>query len=165
MWKIREKSYKVIKYKVGVVRTKFFYSKPKIYHLWDFNEGPFAPCFESVNDFSEYLILGDYLIDFNNFKSVWYHQLHIVLDDFSKLHMVRIIFLRFQCDFLWFLVISVDCILNSERIGSMIWLVNGPSDFKSVFFFKADFGFQLLIIMLLIKNLKKIAQHTMRVIF
>ena len=78
--------------------------------------------------------------------------------DFSKLHLIRMIFLRFRYnfmrfqtlfvkiqnwrlksrltrfhvtsyDFLWFLVISYDCILEFERSDLMIPVVNGPSQF------------------------------------
>ena len=32
-----------------------------------------------LNDFNGYLISGDYVSDFNDFKSFWCHRLHIVL--------------------------------------------------------------------------------------
>ena len=68
------------------------------------------------------------------------------LSDFSKLHIIRIIFIKFKSDFMRFqtlfveirnrrlkslltrfYVISYDCILDFERSGSAISLVNGPS--------------------------------------
>ena len=47
-------------------------------------QGATHSLFECTNDSNEYLIPGDYMSDFNNSKSL-YHQLHIALDDFSKL--------------------------------------------------------------------------------
>ena len=54
---------------------------------------------ECTNDFNEYLVSGDYVSGSNDFKSI-YHRLHIVLGDFSKLHVIRMIFIQFQCDFM-----------------------------------------------------------------
>ena len=101
--------------------------------------------FECTNDFNEYMMWGDYVRDFNDFKSLWYRRLPIVLNDFSKLHTIRIIFIRFQYDFTRFQILFVkirnrrlnsrltrfyvipyDCILDFKRSGSMISLVNGP---------------------------------------
>ena len=90
-----------------------------------------------------YPISGNYVSDFNDFKSLWY-GLHIVFDDFSKRHIIRIILIRFQCDlmrFQTFFVNSQNWRLKSRLTrfhvisyhflwrGSMISLVNGPSEF------------------------------------
>ena len=104
--------------------------------------GAMHSLFECTNDFNEYLISGDYVSDFNDFKILWY-RLHIFS---SKLYMIPIIFIRFQFVFIRFqalfvkirnrrlktgltrfYIISYDYILDFERSGSMISLVNGPS--------------------------------------
>ena len=43
----------------------------------------------------------------NPIKILWYHRLPIILSDFSKLLMIWIIFVRFQCDFMRFQVLFV----------------------------------------------------------
>ena len=52
--------------------------------------GTIESVFECTHDFITYLISGDYVSDFNDFKSLWYKRLHIVLGDFCELHMIRI---------------------------------------------------------------------------
>ena len=68
--------------------------------------GAIHSLFKCTNDFNEYLISGDYVSDFNNVKILWYHRLHIVLGDFRELHMIWILFIRFQCDFMRFQTLS-----------------------------------------------------------
>ena len=55
--------------------------------------GAIRSLFECTNDFNEHLIADDYVSDFKDFKSLWHHRLHIVLSDFSKLHIIQIIFI------------------------------------------------------------------------
>ena len=51
-------------------------------------------------------------------KSLWYHRMHIVLDDFYKLYMTRIIFIQFQCDYMRFQTLSAT--IGNRRLKS--WL-------------------------------------------
>ena len=67
--------------------------------MLNFRQGAILSLFECINDFNEYLISGDYMSHFNNFK-ILYHLLHIFLGDFGKVYMIRIIFIRFQWDFM-----------------------------------------------------------------
>ena len=86
------------------------------------------------------MISWDYVSDFNELKSLWYHWLHIILDNFRKTpYDINVISYDFKLS-LWrfkidnwksqlnqFYVISYDCILDFERSGSMISLINGRS--------------------------------------
>ena len=72
---------------------------------------------------TEYLISGDHVSDLNDFK-FWYHRLHIIPRDFSKLYMIWIIFIRFKCDFTRFPTLFVK-IWNrwlKSRLTWFMWL-------------------------------------------
>ena len=94
----------------------------KATQLYRNTRGVIHSLFECTNDFNEYLISGDYVSDFNDFKSLWYHLLLIVLGAFSKLHMIRIMFIWFQCHFIRFQTPLRDDSKSTDSIScNFLW--------------------------------------------
>ena len=72
-------------------------------------------------------ILRCYVGGFSDFQNLWCNRLHIIFGDFNKLYMIRMIFIRFQCDFMRFRTFREDSKLTTtvstySILQNFLWL-------------------------------------------